>query len=71
VIQAWPADGGTGLHGSLFFSTTLAMEAGYRSLCDRVAGTMQKPEKSNGISTASLVPTQAPPSMALITKYTG
>lgn len=28
-------------------------------------------KKSNGITTASSVPTQAPPSIALITKYTG
>jgi hypothetical protein len=45
VIQAWPAHGDPELHESFFVSSTLAMEACYSSLCDHVAGTMEKPEE--------------------------
>ena len=47
VIQVWPGLGDPELHRSFFVSTTLAMEACYRSLCERVAGTMEKPGEIN------------------------
>ncbi len=45
VIQIWPGLGDPELHRSFFVSTPLAMDACYRSLCDRVAeSSVGKPE---------------------------
>ena len=44
VIQIWSGLADPELHRSFFVSTPLAMDACYRSLCDRVAETsMDKP----------------------------
>ena len=45
VIQIWPGAGDPEVHRSFFVSSALAMEACYRSLCDQVAGTSEKPEE--------------------------
>ena len=44
VVQIWPGAGDPELHRSFFVSSALAMEACYRSLCDQVEETPEKPE---------------------------
>ena len=44
VIQVWTYHADPELYESFFVSTQLAMEACYRSLCDHVAGTIEKPD---------------------------
>ena len=45
LYQVSPDHGEPELHESIFALTTLAMEAGHWSLCDYVAGEMEKPEE--------------------------
>lgn len=44
VIQIWPGLGDPELHRSFFVSSALAMEACYRSLRDKVAGSSAETE---------------------------
>ena len=44
VIQVWPGIGDPELHRSFYVTSTLAMEACYRSLCGQMTATTVKPE---------------------------